>query len=74
LILCRLQSGMILRAALKRGSDGQVLQMGPFLWYRSDGYGLGLKAVSMDTMQSMRGAGLLHLSDGVEWTHALLND
>jgi hypothetical protein len=70
MVLGRLKSGYVLKAALKRGTDGQILGMGPFMWYASTGKASSMMNVTVDTVFSMRSKGLIRVDDVGDWTQA----
>jgi hypothetical protein len=73
-VVARLKAGNVLKAALRRGSEGQVLGMGPWLWYQSAGRSLDMRAITMDTIGSLRGKGIIRIEDRGDWSCVVLCD
>lgn len=73
LLLYRLRKGDVLKAALKRGSEGNIFGMGRFHWYDKAGVSMDQRAITMDTLMSMRKSGVLRIEDSEQWTTVILN-
>jgi hypothetical protein len=73
-VVDKLRRGLTLRAALRRGPEYQIVGMGHYLWHTSNGTLIDQRGVSMDTLISLRGKGVLRLADCGDWSQAILND
>lgn len=74
IVVDKLRRGITLRAALRRGAEQQIVGMGQYIWHAKNGTPMDQRAVTMDTLISLRSKGVLRLEDCGDWSQAILND